>query len=149
MIPEDRIGREESAGCPPDALFLDRGEHRLPLEDAAGSSAADARALKDELTRTRADSVVLVQGVSIPFLQLDYARVEKEDRGPTDLAATDVPDRVKDILKNFEPPKMDAGRAEALASFVSRRTAEGVSPLAGRFWLFGKRELGAVGKWET
>ena len=31
----------------------------------------------------------------------------------------------KDILKNFEPPKMDEGRAEALADFVARRTAEG------------------------
>jgi trimethylamine--corrinoid protein Co-methyltransferase len=31
----------------------------------------------------------------------------------------------KDILRKFEPPKMEAGRAEALADFVARRTAEG------------------------
>ncbi|MFO0992100.1 MAG: trimethylamine methyltransferase family protein [Hyphomicrobiales bacterium] len=31
----------------------------------------------------------------------------------------------KEILKNFEPPKMDAGRADDLSAFVARRTAEG------------------------
>ena len=31
----------------------------------------------------------------------------------------------KDILRKFEPPKMEEARAEALASFIARRTAEG------------------------